>query len=417
MAREVGRLSALKVSRVREPGMHADGGGLYLQVSAAGTKSWIYRFMLNGRGREMGLGALNAVSLADARGKAADCRAVRAKGFDPIEARKSQLDIARLEAAKARTFKVCAGSYIEAHRPSWRNPKHAQQWENTLETYAYPVLGETSVQAVDTDLVMKVLRPIWTDKPETASRLRGRIEAILDWAIAHEYRRGENPARWRGHVANLLPRQSKVRKVQHHPALPYGDVPKFVADLRKQAGTAPAALEFLILTTARTSEVIGAQWSEIDLARSLWTVPATRIKGGKEHRVPLSAPAVATLNRLAQSRHKDAPADEFVFPGGRKGKGLSNAAMSAVLERMKLHDITVHGFRSSFRDWAAECTHYPNEVCEMALAHVVSDKVEAAYRRGDLFEKRRELANAWAAFCNSSHTSSAQVVPLRRQVG
>lgn len=395
--------------------MFPDGGGLYLQVSSAGTKSWVFRFMLHGRAREMGLGAASDIGLADARQKAADCRSLRANGVDPIEARKTQLDHARLEAAKARSFKSCAESYIEAHRPSWRNPKHAQQWENTLETYAYPVMGETSVQAINTELVMKVLDAIWTKKPETASRLRGRIEAVLDWAAARGYRRGENPARWRGHVANLLPRQSKVRKVQHHPALPYDDIPALVEDLRKQAGGAAATLEFLILTTARTSEVIGAKWSEIDLARSLWIVPATRIKGGKEHRVPLSAPAVAILERFAQSRHKDALADDFIFLGGRKGKGLSNAAMSAVLKRMELDHITVHGFRSSFRDWSAECTHYPNEVCEMALAHVVSDKVEAAYRRGDLFEKRRELADAWAAFCNSSHSNGAEVVPLRRQ--
>lgn len=415
MARELGRLSALKVSRVREPGMYPDGGGLYLQVSATGAKSWIFRYMILGRPRAMGLGALNAVSLAGARQQATECRALRAKGIDPIDARKAQLDSARLAAAKDRTFRACAEAYIADHRSSWRNAKHAQQWENTLKTYAYPVIRDTSVQAVDTELVMKILKPIWSEKPETASRLRGRIETVLDWAKAHGYRQGENPARWRGHIANLLPKKSKVRRVRHHPAMAYSAVPDFFVELRDQDGTAAEALEFLILTMARTSEVIGLRWPEIDMERALWTVPADRIKGGKEHRVPLSDRAVAILRRRAELRPADAQADGFVFPGGKKDKGLSNAAMSALLKRMDLEDITVHGFRSSFRDWAAECTHFPNEVCEMALAHVVDDKVEAAYRRGDMFEKRRELAKAWAALCGSAKNPGGQVVQLRRE--
>src|SRR5665213_258341 len=394
MPRQIGRLTSIGLSKVKSVGMYADGGGLYLQVSDAKARSWIFRFSLNGRSREMGLGPLHDVSLADAREKAADCRKLKRKGMDPIEARDAERKRALLEAASAITFKDAAESYIKAHGVSWQNAKHADQWKSTLKTYAYPVIGSLPIQSVDVGLILKVIEPIWTTKPETASRVRGRIEAVLDWAAARGYRQGENPARWRGHLENLLPRPSKVRQVEHHAALPYAEIGAFIVELQKQNGTAARALEFLILTAARTGEVIGAQWEEIDLAQKLWTVPADRMKGRKAHRVPLSVRALAIIESMQDIRDGD-----FVFPGGKADEPLSNMAMLAVLKRMSRGDLTAHGFRSSFRDWVAERTSYPSELAEMALAHTVADKVEAAYRRGDMFEKRRRLMHEWARYC------------------
>ena len=392
MARTVGKLTALKVSRPLKPGMYADGAGLYLQVTGAGAKSWLYRFSLQGKAREMGLGSLSAVSLSEARIKAGECRRLREEGVDPIEARKVRREQAALDAAKSITFKEAAANYIASHRAGWRNEKHASQWENTLATYAEPVLGRVSIQAIDTTLVLKVLEPIWKTKPETASRLRGRIEAILDWAKVRGLRQGENPARWRGHLDHLLPARSKVRRVKHHAALSYAELPDFIAKLRAQEGVAARALEFTILTAARTGDTIGAVWYEVNTSDKVWTVPADRMKAGKEHRVPLSSRALAILRE-----GHDMQTSDYVFPGGKAGKPLSNMAMTEVLRRMGRRDITVHGFRSTFRDWAAERTNFPSEVVEMALAHAVGDKVEAAYRRGDLFEKRRRLMAEWAS--------------------
>jgi integrase len=352
--------------------------------------------MLHGQAREMGLGPLHIVTLAEAREKAREARRLRHEGIDPIEARKAKQAEERLAAATAMTFQECAERYIEAHKPGWKNPKHAKQWPSTLETYVYPVFGSLPVQAIDVGLVMKVLEPIWQTKPETASRVRGRIEAVLDWAKARGYRNGENPAQWRGHLENLLPARSKVRKVEHHPALPYPEMADFIACLLKQDGIAARALEFLILTATRTNELIGARWEEFDLTKKVWTIPGERMKAGKEHRVPLSGRALEIIAEMQADRVNDHP---FVFPGGRPEKPLSNMAMLKLLGRMGRDDLTAHGFRSSFRDWAAEVTLFPSEVVEMALAHTVGDKVEAAYRRGDLFEKRRELMEAWARYC------------------
>ena len=409
MARTVGKLTALKVSRPLKPGMYADGAGLYLQVTGAGAKSWLYRFSLQGKAREMGLGSLSAVSLSEARIKAGECRRLREEGVDPIEARKVRREQAALDAAKSITFKEAAANYIASHRAGWRNEKHASQWENTLATYAEPVLGRVSIEAIDTTLVLKVLEPIWKTKPETASRLRGRIEAILDWAKVRGLRQGENPARWRGHLDHLLPARSKVRRVKHHAALSYAELPDFIAKLRAQEGVAARALEFTILTAARTGDTIGAVWYEVNTSDKVWTVPADRMKAGKEHRVPLSSRALAILRE-----GHDMQTSDYVFPGGKAGKPLSNMAMTEVLRRMGRRDITVHGFRSTFRDWAAERTNFPSEVVEMALAHAVGDKVEAAYRRGDLFEKRRRLMAEWASYCNTpSAVGRDKVIPMR----
>jgi integrase len=373
----------------------SDGGGLYLQVSETGGKSWSFRFMLAGRAREMGLGPVHTISLAEARQAARDCRKLRLEGIDPIEARKQRQESATAKGG-AMTFPGCAEAYIRAHESGWRNPKHVQQWRKTLETYAYPVFGALPVEQIELPSVMRVLEPIWREKAETASRVRGRIESVLDWATVRGYRKGDNPARWRGHLDTLLPARSKVQKVTHHPALPYVKLPSFIRNLQEQKGIAARALEFLILTAARTSEAIGAQWSEFDLDQRMWTIPAERIKSRREHRVPLGDRALAILAELQVQDSR------VVFPGGKIGKPLSNMALLAVLKRMKRTDLTAHGFRSTFRDWAAEQTNFPREVAEMALAHTVGDKVEAAYRRGDLFEKRIEIMHKWDQFARTS---------------
>jgi integrase len=402
MARTIGKLTALAVDKAKRRGYYGDGGGLFLQVSGSGSKSWVFRFKEAGRLREMGLGATHTIGLAEAREKARECRRLRLDGVDPIEARKVTRSRARLDAA---TFKDCAEHYIVSHRAGWRSSTHAAQWPSTLGTYVYPVFGSFSVQTVDVGLVLKVLEPIWTTKPETASRVRGRIESVLDWATARGYRQGDNPARWRGHLENLLPKKNKVRRVEHHAALPYAEISAFMAELAQQEAISARALEFAILTAARTGEVIGARWNEIDFDECLWTIPAERMKALREHRVPLSGAARAILAGLQKVRQ-----GEFVFPGGRARRPMSNMAMLMMLRRMGRAELTAHGFRSSFRDWTAERTDFPSEVAEMALAHAVGDKVEAAYRRGDLFQKRLQLMDAWARFCTAAVADKAAAV-------
>jgi integrase len=390
--------------------LYADGGGLYLHVSKSGARSWIFRWKRDGRLRDMGLGPLNTISLAEARDKALACRKLKYDGADPIEERRAQRQAVKLETAKAMTFKDCATAYIAAHQAGWKNPKHAAQWPSTLETYVYTIMGGLPVQSVDVGLVLKALEPIWNTKPETASRVRGRIESVLDWASARGYRQGENPARWRGHLENLLPKKSKVRRVEHHAALPYSEIAVFMAELRQQEGIAARALEFTIMTAGRTGEVLGATWDEIDSEGRLWTVPPDRMKAGREHRVPLSDAALAILRAMTEVR-----SGKHVFPGARDNRPLSQMAMLMLLRRMGRDRLTTHGFRSTFADWGAEQTAFPSEVREMALAHTVGDKVEAAYRRGDLFEKRRQLAEAWARYCTAPPTDTAgSVVPMRR---
>jgi integrase len=391
-------------------GMHADGGGLYLQCTR-GTdgsvrRSWLFRFAANGRERQMGLGSLDEVSLAEARLKAADCRKLRQAGVDPIEDRKAAQAQAALVAAKLMTFDDCRDAYIHAHAPAWKNAKHRQQWINTLNAYCSPVFGRVPVQGVDVSLVLKVLEPIWSTKPETASRIRGRIETILDWAKARGLRTGENPARWRGHLDHLLPARSKVREVKHHAALPYAEIAAFLRELRGQKGIAARALEFAIITAARTGEVLFARWDEIDLSAKIWTIPQSRMKAGRQHRVPLSDAALMILMQMQTVRQ-----NEYVFPGDRRAV-LSNMALLMVLRRMRRPDITAHGFRASFKTWATERTNFAREVVEAALAHVVGNKVEAAYQRGDMFDKRRQLMGAWAKFCART-IDEDNVVPLR----
>ena len=408
MVRLSGRLSSLKVMHAREPGMLADGDGLYLQVRRGNARSWIFRYFRHGKSREMGLGSLKAVGLAAARLKAAECRGLLAEGIDPIAAREAECAQRAMEDARAITFDQCAEAFIASHSAAWKNQKHVAQWKATIKTYASPVFGSLPAQAIDVTLIMKVLEPIWATKPETATRVRGRIESVLNWAKARGYRAGENPALWKGHLDKLLPSRTKVAKVVHHPALTYPELPEFMAALRDHDSISARALEFTILTAARTGEIIGARRSEIDEVLAVWTIPADRMKGDREHRVPLSRRAIEVIQCLPKGV-------TYLFPGGRVGGHLSNMAMLKLLERMKRDDLTVHGFRSTFRDWAAERTSFPGEVAEAALAHVVGDKVEAAYRRGDLFEKRRRLMDAWAEFVTKVH-AAADVLPLRREV-
>ena len=409
MARIFQRLSLVKVKNAKA-GMWSDGGGLYLQCTSRTDgklrKSWIFRYASGGRERQMGLGSIAIIGLAEAREKATECRRLHLAGVDPIEHRKAARMQAALDAAKALTFDECRDAYIKAHAAGWRNPKHRQQWQNTLKTYCSPVFGKVSVQAIDVALVMKALEPIWTAKPETASRLRGRIEAILNWAKVRGLRTGENPARWRGHLDHLLPARNKVRKVEHHAALPYEQVGAFMIQLRERDGIAARALEFAILTAARTNEVIGARWDEIDFAAKVWTVPKSRMKAGREHRVPLSDAVLTILQAMRSLRQ-----DQYVFAGDRRSI-LSNMALLMTLRRMGRGDVTAHGFRSTFRTWAAERTGFPREVVEAALAHTTGNKVEAAYQRGDMFEKRRRLMHAWGQFCADA-PGAGEIVPLR----
>ncbi|MDB5410663.1 MAG: putative phage integrase [Rhodospirillales bacterium] len=414
MAR-TGKLSAIEVTKAKGPAVLHDGGGLYLRVSATGSKSWVFRFQLDGKRRDMGLGPFPDVSLAEARDKATTHRRQRQDGTDPLAAQRARRQAERVAVAKGRTFRETAEQFIEQNKAGWRNAKHRQQWENTLATYAYDELGELPVSMIDTGAVVRVLEPIWTTKPETASRLRGRIEAVLDAAKVRGFREGPNPAQWRGNLALLLPARAKVRKIAHHAALAFDDAPGFLSALRARDGMAARALEFTILTAARTAEALGATWGEIDLPAKVWTIPAERMKGGREHRVPLSVAALAvlaTVRPLALTKNGEPEPAAPIFPGHRRTLPLSNMALLMTLRRMKRADITAHGFRSTFSDWAAERTAFPHQTVEMALAHAIENKVEAAYRRGDLFDKRRKLMDAWAGFCSSP--AGGKVTPIRR---
>lgn len=390
-------LTSLTVKNAKA-GRHADGAGLHLLVKKSGARSWVYRFMLKGKSRDVGLGAagVGGISLADARHLATLLRLKVKAGIDPLEEREEEAAaaLAAAQAAKVAgiTFRTVADMYISANEASWRNDKHRQQWRNTLASYVYPVIGDLPVADIGTDHVLEILEPIWEKKPETASRVRGRIETILDAAKARKYRAGENPARMRGHISQLLPARSLLTR-GHHKAMAYAEIPVLVSELQQKAAMAARALEFVILTATRTSEALGATWGEIDLDNATWTIPGSRMKAHKAHRVPLSPRAIELLMPLNALGH------DFLFPADKGGR-LSTMAMSMLLRRMKL-DCTVHGFRSSFRDWAAERTDFAHELCEMALAHAISNKSEAAYRRGDMLERRRPLMVDWASHCGS----------------
>ncbi|PWW03799.1 integrase [Hoeflea marina] len=384
MSRTIHKLTDAFVKSDRlSDGRYSDGGGLYLNVKPGGSKSWVFMFNVSGKRRVAGLGPYPAVKLGAARKKAEEYRALVAAGEDPIA-------LQRL--SEEPTFAECADRFLTSMEGQWRNEKHRQQWRMTLgEAYCKRLLP-MRVSAIATDDVLAVLTPVWQTKAETASRIRGRVERVLDYAKARGWRSGENPALWRGHLRNILPPRAKLTR-GHHAAMGYADVPAFVIRLRSLAAMAARSLEFLILTAARSGEVLGARWSEFDLDQMVWTVPAARMKAGRPHRVPLSKRAGELLTELRVSSQS-----EFVFPGQRPGRPLSGMAMEMLLRRMKLVDVTVHGFRSSFRDWAGEESEFPREIAEAALAHVVGDATERAYRRGDALAKRRELMESWCQF-------------------
>lgn len=390
--RAINKLSATEVARKTKPGRYGDGGGLWLQVSSYGSKAWVFRYMLDGKARHMGLGSVDTFSLKEARERARLARQLVADGVDPIETKRAKRSSSSAASAKRITFKEAAERFIKAKGGEWRSPVHRQQWENTLATYAEPIIGNLSVAEIETAHIVNVLEPIWREKTETANRLRGRIEAVLNWATTHKYRSGENPARWRGHLQNLFPAKAKIAKAVSHPAMPYAALGGFMERLRDRDGVSARALEFTILSAARTGEVREAEWGEFDLDAKVWTIPAERMKARKEHRVPLSARAVELLKALPRE-------GDYVFPGARPKKPLSDMAMLELLRGMEGNGLTVHGFRSTFREWAGEMTAHPREVIEHALAHQLADKAEAAYQRGSLFPKRVRLMDDWAKFC------------------
>jgi integrase len=398
-------VTALAVAKLRRPGRHRCGNNLYLQIGENGARSWIVRYQFGGRARHMGIGATDLLTLAEAREKAVEARRLLLDGIDPLVERERRRQQASVAAASMVTFRECAERYIAAHEPSWRSRIHRNQWQSSLARFVYPVFGAVAVADVDTGLVMQVLEPLWMRAPATASRVRGRIESILDFAKARGYRESENCARWRGHLENLLPHHRKLQAVKHFAALAYADVAALLVALRAEGGIAAVALEFAVLTAARTGEVIGATWDEINEIEKIWTIGAGRMKGGREHRIPLSARAVELLTRLPRQ-------GEFVFAGKRAGTPLGPTTLRAVMQRVR-PGASVHGLRSSFRDWAAEQTNYPREVAEAALAHAISNAVEAAYRRTDFFERRRRLMEDWSRYCSAPTLERGAVVPLR----
>jgi integrase len=392
-----------------KPGKYEDGGGLRLVVSNAGARKWVLRYTINGKRREMGLGSFPDIGLAAARDKASEYRIQARDGIDPIEAR-------QIEPEKIPTFTTCAARYIRAHRSGWKNAKHARQWVSTLKTYARPEIGSKKVDTIATEDILKILTPIWTSKTETAKRVQGRIENVFDYAAAHKYRDPLNPARWRGHLDKLLPRPSRVKKVTHHPAMPHTEVPAFMKELAGNGSVSALALRFLILTATRTNEVLQARWNEIDLEAAIWIIPAERMKARCEHRVPLSDTALHILDALPR-----VDGNPHVFPGSRQGRPLSNMALLQLMRGMGYGvncdrgAFVPHGFRSSFRDWSGEVSSFPRDVAEMALAHVIENKVEAAYRRGDLFDKRRKMMQEWADYLEQLK-AGAEIIPIKQNI-
>jgi integrase len=406
-------LTAKRVERLKKKlGRYLDERGLYLQVNAPGQASWILRYERGDRDHMLGLGSTADFTLKEARERARSARQLLADGIDPIAARKAEKAKRAAEAARSMTFRECAQKYYDDNSEQWRNAKHRAQFLSTLEMYAYPVIGNIAVADIDVGLVLRVLEPIWKTKTETASRLRGRIETVLSWATVRGLRTGDNPARWAGFLSTQLTGRGKLQPVKHHAALPYGDLPAFMTDLRQRPAVAARALEFTILTAARTGAVLGATWDEIDIKERIWTVPpdraGTKIGGNQPRRVPLSDRAIELLKALPREE-----GNPHVFLGASAGKPLSNMAMLTLIDRMRRKGLTVHGFRSTFKDWVSERTNYPNHVSEAALWHIVADKVEAAYRRGDLFNKRRLLMADWSKYCSSPARKAGEVVPLR----
>ena len=409
------KLTALQIKNATKKGNYPDGGNLYLQVAHNGSKSWLLRYRVNSKSREMGLGSLDSLPVKQAREKAAEYRRLLADGVDPIEHRKIERSNSKQEQEKAKTFKECADEYIENKKGGWSNAKHAQQWSNTLRDYAHPLIGKLPIKEVDIEHVKKILTPIWASKNETATRVRGRIECIIDYAMVMDYRpKGLNPAVWRGNLSHIFPAPNTIKKATHYDALPYNMMADFIPLIKNEISLSARALEFTILTAARTNEVIEAKYSEIDFENNIWVIPKERMeKTKREHRVHLTATAMKIIKDLEPYKVSD-----YIFYGKGKSGFMSNMSMLNLLKRMRLEVIknyphfTVHGFRSSFRDWGAETTSFPNEVLEMALSHTIDNQAEAAYRRGDLFDKRKVLMEAWESFCYSNVKEKSNVVNL-----
>jgi integrase len=408
MARSINKLKATALPHLRGPARYSDGAGLWLQISKTGAKSWLFQYAWNGRTRQMGLGSSNTISLAEARSLAGEARKAVLAGTDPIEARRERRKQQFAETNEAATFRKVAEQYVAQRKAGWKNRKHAAQWSSTLENFAYPVIGNLPVSRIQRAHILQILEPIWEAKPETAARLRARIENILDAAKARDLRTGDNPAAWRGQLGAILPHRKAIKQVKHHPALPFDEIPSFMTALRKRTSLAAKALEFTILTAARTNEVIGARWGEFDFDAKLWIIPGSRMKSGREHRLPLSKRALELLANIPREQ-----GNPFVFIGGAGASHISNMAMLKLLKELR-PALTVHGFRSTFRDWTSEQTSYPRDVAEMALAHTIQDKSEAAYRRGDLLLKRRRLMDDWAAFCLKTPVATNNVRQLQR---
>lgn len=410
MAKTINQLTSRKVEHLKKKGWYADGAGLYLKVKPSGAKSWAYRYQINGKQKWQGLGAVTKLNgLEAARKAAAVSRQLVKDKIDPIEHKNQQALEKELKAARTVTFKECAVQYIDSHKAGWKNAKHINQWSNTLETYAYPVIGDLPVSKVDTEHVLKVLEPIWFTKTETASRVRQRIERVLSWATVRKFRTGFNPALWRGHLDQVLPQRTKVQKPKHFSAINYREIPDYFSLVRKTETIASRALAFIVLTAVRSAEGRCVTYSELNLEEGVWTIPADRMKAGREHRIPLSDEAMEIIAEMEVFKRD---ADDYVFTGMKPGRPVSEAALRKLIKGTH-PEITIHGFRSSFRDWAAEQTNYPREVAEAALAHSLKDKVEAAYRRTDLFEKRRLLMNSWEDYCLYGK-ATAKVVPINK---
>lgn len=405
-------LTQKRVDRERERGRHSDGDGLYLQVLSDENRSWLFRYERAGKERWMGLGSVRDWSLADARDRAHAARKLLANGVDPIDARKRERDTQRAQSTKHMTFEQCAIAYSDAHAESWRNAKHRAQFLSSLREYVFPIIGSLPVGTVETAHIIKVFEQkvgtgtFWKERPETARRVRQRVEAVIDWATVREFRTGENPARWKGHLSEVLPARSK-KNVRHHAALPYDALPAFMVEVRRRESVSARALEVTVLCALRTQEVVNALWSEVDLKNRIWTIPPSRMKAQKEHRVPLSDRVIEILEALPREDSND-----HIFIGGRAGCGLSNAAMMELLKGMR-PGLTVHGFRSTFRDWCSERSNFPHEVAEMALAHTIPSAVERAYRRGDLYMKRTKLMESWSAYCRRMLNENSVVSAIR----
>lgn len=411
MAKNINKLTTLQVKQLNKPGWYADGNGLYLQVSYTGSKSWVFRYQTTGKERRCGLGSYPTISLIAARDSADDCRKSRLKGIDPIEQKRRRERVKQLEKAKTFTFKECATAYIESHKAGWKNAKHCTQWTNTLTTYAYPIIGDLPVQEVDTALVMNILEPIWYTKNETASRVRSRVENVLSWAKVRQYRTGENPALWRGHLNMLLPQPSKIQKVKHFEAMPYADIPCYFKSLRESNTLTCKALAFTILTASRSSESRKAAWNEFDFEKNIWTIPEHKMKNDKTHRVPLTNETLKILDELKAFKRNDG--DIHIFPSYSNSGFISENTM---LKKLKLtnKELTVHGFRSSFKDWCAEETNFQNNIVEAALAHTIKNATQAAYERGDKLRKREKIMDAWTNYCLSEITKS-NATPMKKR--